>query len=61
MYEVITHYCIEGLTTRVNSMLAPGYKLQGGVCLIENKKSTGVLGNTLYAQAMVKEPECLKS
>lgn len=55
MYEIITHYCIKGLTTRVNSMLAQGYKLQGGVCLIENKESIGVLGNTLYAQAMVKE------
>lgn len=57
MYEVITHYCIEGLTTRVNSRLAKGYKLQGGVRLIENKKLTGVLGNILYAQAMIKEME----
>ena len=31
--------------------------LQGGVCLIENKESIGVLGNILYAQAMIKEME----
>lgn len=57
MYEVVTHYCIEGLKTRVNSLLEKGYKLQGGVCLIENKESIGVLGNILYAQAMIKEME----
>lgn len=55
MYKLVTHYSAEGLSNRVNGLLAEGYKLQGGICLIENKKSIGVLGTILYAQAMVKE------